>query len=100
MESRSWPEAVKYGFVSAGGGAWYSRTVALLKPGDRIWVKIPGSGFVGVGKVGLREPASTFRVKIGDEERSVLDVLSGGQYHRQFVDDPERCEYFVPVKWL
>src|SRR6185312_15462606 len=24
--SRNWDDAVKYGFVSAGGGAWYSRT--------------------------------------------------------------------------
>ena len=20
--------------------------------------------------------------------------------HKQFIDDPERCEYFVPVEWL
>ena len=21
-------------------------------------------------------------------------------YHRQWANDPEKCEYFVPVKWL
>lgn len=30
----------------------------------------------------------------------VLDVAKGGSYHREFVDEPERCEYFVPVQWL
>jgi hypothetical protein len=39
--SRSWPEAIKYGFVSAGGGSWFSNTLNLLKADDRIWVKAP-----------------------------------------------------------
>ncbi|MEA2488369.1 MAG: hypothetical protein QOH21_161 [Acidobacteriota bacterium] len=30
----------------------------------------------------------------------MLSVAALGHYHREFVDDPERCEYFVPVKWL
>ena len=50
-ESRSWADAVEYGFISAGGGQWYTRTLGALKPGDRIWVKIPDQGFVGVGRV-------------------------------------------------
>lgn len=62
-ESRSWNEASKYGFICAGGGAWYSNTLQLLNPGDRVWVNVPGSGFVGVGLVRSRlEPASSFRV--------------------------------------
>jgi hypothetical protein len=50
-KGRSWEEAVKYGFLSAGGGTWFTNTLKLLKPGDRIWVKIPGDGYVGVGRV-------------------------------------------------
>ena len=30
----------------------------------------------------------------------VLEVAKGGSYHREFVNDPERCEYFVPTTWL
>jgi hypothetical protein len=26
--------------------------------------------------------------------------LNGGHYHRESVNDPDKCEYFVPVKWL
>lgn len=48
---RSWDDARQYGFVSGGGGSWYSRTLKLLSPGDRIWVRIPQTGYVGVGRV-------------------------------------------------
>jgi len=45
---------VKYGFICGGGDAWYSRTLQLLNPGDRVRVKIPGPGFVGLGRVAGR----------------------------------------------
>ena len=32
--------------------------------------------------------------------RPALEVLTKGTYHREFLDDPERSEYFVPVEWL
>ncbi|MCE5259890.1 MAG: endonuclease NucS [Chloroflexi bacterium] len=99
--ARSWQDAVEYGFISAGGGAWYSRTLLLLNRGDRIWVNIPKIGYVGVGVVvGQREPASTFRVTTPNGEIPVLDVVKRGTYLRNYIDDPERCEYFVPVRWL
>lgn len=94
--SRRWDEAVKYGFISGGGGSWYTNTLQMLESGDRVWVKIPGKGFVGVGRVsGPRVAAREFR--IGDQ--AALDVLQG-DYGRAFADDPERSEYFVPVEWI
>jgi hypothetical protein len=99
-EGRPWEEAVKYGFISAGGGEWYSNTLALLSPDDRVWVKAPGEGFVGVGRVtGKPERASEFKVKTPQGELPVLDVVKGS-FHRQFADDPKRSEYFVPIEWL
>lgn len=98
---RSWVDAVQYGFICGGGGAWYSKTLQLLNPGDRVWVKAPGYGFVGVGRVtGRAQPATTFMVMTADGEKSVLEVATGGSYHQEFMNDPERCEYFVPVHWL
>lgn len=100
-ESRSWKDAVEYGFISAGGGAWYTRTLQLLGLGDRVWVNVPGSGYVGVGRVtGRMQPASTFTVVTSDGDTPVLDIARRGNYHREFIDDPELCEYFVPVRWL
>ncbi|WP_337175652.1 endonuclease NucS domain-containing protein [Paludisphaera sp.] len=97
---RSWEEAITYGFLCAGGGAWYSKTLQILAPGDRIWVKVPNAGFVGVGRVtGRAQPAAEFRVA-PEGEVPVLDVARKGDYHREFLDDPAKCEYFVPVRWL
>ena len=96
-----WADAVAYGFVMGGGGAWYTRTLRLLHDGDRVWVKVPGSGFVGVGRVtGLAQPASTFKVRTAEGEVSVLDVGKCSSYCREHLDDPDRCAYFVPVRWL
>lgn len=51
INHRSWEDARNYGFISGGGGSWYSQTLKLLSPGDRVWVKIPKIGYVGVGRV-------------------------------------------------
>ena len=98
---RSWEDAVQYGFICAGGAPWYSRTLQLLAPGDRVWVKIPGTGFVGVAKVlGRSEPAKSFQVNTPDGPKPVLEVAKCAGYHSQLSDDAQNCEYFVPVKWL
>lgn len=99
--SRNWEEARRYGFISAGGGSWYSQTLKQLQPGDRVWVKIPATGYVGVGIVqSAVEPASSFTFNTEDGEKLAMDVLKHGELYRQNTDDPDKSEYFVPVKWL
>jgi hypothetical protein len=86
--TRSWTDAMQYGFISAGGGSWYSKTLNLLKPEDRVWVKVPGTGFVGVGRVtGGVQPARTFRVSTSAGDALLIDVANGGDYHRELLDD-------------
>jgi hypothetical protein len=95
---RSWDKAVKYGFISAGGGAWYTNTLKLLKPGDRIWVKAPGHGFVGVGRVkGISTPLRDFCIGIDGKQIPASELLTDDQYKP--VVDPDREEHFVPVEW-
>lgn len=98
---RDWEEARKFGFISAGGGSWYSGTLSLLQAGDLVWVKAPGHGFVGVGIVrSARIPAPDFTLSDGDGVlKPALGVLKAATYHREFIDDPERAEYFVPIEW-
>ncbi|MFZ4289154.1 hypothetical protein [Variovorax sp. HJSM1_2] len=99
--SRSWEDARQYGFVSGGGGSWYSQTLKLLSPGDRIWVKIPKKGFVGVGEVSESvQSAKDFKVETLKGEQLAIDVLQHGSLYRQTANDPEQAEYFVRVKWL
>ena len=89
---RDWQEAIQYGFISAGGGAWYSRTLRTLNPGDRIWVNVPKTGYVGVGIVKASSVAAS--------EFSSLDQLKEANYHSDQLADPANCEYFVDVDWI
>ena len=97
---RDWVDAVKFGFVCGGGGLWYSRTLFLLEPGDRIWVNIPKQGYVGVGQVlGSAVRARDFDVEVNGTKQPFLEVASA-TYHREYADNEEDSEYFVPVEWI
>lgn len=99
--SRVWEEARRYGFISAGGGSWYSQTLKQLQPGNRVWVKIPATGYVGVGIVqSAVEPVSSFTINTDDGEKRAIDVLKYSDLYHRNADDPDKSEYFVPVKWL
>ena len=99
--SRSWEDARQYGFISAGGGSWYSQTLKLLSPGDRVWAKIPRTGYVGVGRVmEAVRPVNKFTVQTPSGERPALDVLKHADRYKPNADDPEKAEYFVRVEWL
>lgn len=103
-EQRSWEEAVRYGFVSAGGGEWYTKSLKQLKPGNRVFVYIPKGngvgGYVGVGEVaGEAMLAKDFEV---GENGKVADYLTvtkspGASQNR---DDPASAEWVVPVRWI
>lgn len=101
-QGRNWDDAIKYGFVSAGGGTWYSQTLKMLEPNSRIWVRIPSVGYVGVGIV---EAPS---VKV---DQFIVDVPGQGKVPitkaplkspgiGQAAEDPIRSEYLVRVRWL
>lgn len=98
---RSWSDAVKYGFISGGGGRWYSQTLKLLSPGDLVWVKIPKTGYVGVGRVTEAvQAAKDFKVATPEGDRLALEVLQDAERYGRHADDPEMSEYFVRVQWL
>jgi hypothetical protein len=94
---------MEYGFISGGGKEWYSRTLRLLDTGDRIWVNIPGQGFVGVGRVtGQAEQAKDFLVTTPEGRVKLLDIGKGVHYdwQREHASEPDNCEWYVPVRWL
>lgn len=98
---RDWEDARKYGFVSGGGGRWYSQTLNLLKEGDRIWVNIPKAGYVGVGIV--ESPAVKLDEFLVENDKGMVRLLDApihANYLKQWVNDEDRAEYFVKVKWL
>ena len=99
--SRPWDDARKFGYVSGGGGSWYSQTLKLLSPGARVWVKIPKTGYVGVGRVTETvQSVNDFKVKTPEGERPCLEVLKDASKLKEHANDPEKAEYFVRVEWL
>jgi hypothetical protein len=99
--SRSWDDARRYGYISGGGGLWFSQTLKMLSPGDRVWVNIPKKGYVGVGEVieGV-QPAKDFKVMTETGEQLAMDVVQHGAKYKATADDPEQTEQFVRVRWL
>lgn len=97
---RSWKDAITYGFISAGGGKWYSHTLAMLTSGARVFVFIPQTGYVGVGKV-LEEvkPVSEFTVEINGTPTPILNAPLVANAMGENANDPELCEYLVRIQW-
>jgi hypothetical protein len=103
-EQRSWEEAIRYGFVSAGGGEWYTKSLKQLKPGNRVFVYIPKGngvgGYVGVGEVaGEAMLAKDFEVRENGKVAAYHTVTNspGASQNR---DDPASAEWVVPVRWI
>jgi len=98
-KQRSWEDAMKYGFVSAGGGSWYTSPLNNLETGSRIWVNIPHIGYVGVGIVTEEaKPVRETNIILNGQETSFFDLQLNANYHKE--QPPEKEEYLVKVDWL
>ena len=99
-DGRDWEDAVKYGFISAGHGEWYSNTLGMLSPNDRIWVNIPKTGYVGVGIVKeTKEKAKDTYFTINGKTKAMRELPLKGEYFDN-EDDDELAEYIVKVDWI
>lgn len=101
---RSWEDGRRFGFVSAGGGDWYSRSLRSLPAGARINVHIPGRGYVAVGET-LADalPADEAMVLAQDEWVPLLSQNLAGTYRHELSDSEaagDTREWVVPVRWL
>jgi hypothetical protein len=90
--------------VSAGGDAWYSRTLRSLPVGARVNVHIPGHGYVAVGET-LAEAARFDEAKtlVGDQWVALADQKLNASYAHGSPDQPQTddvAEYVVPVRWF
>ncbi|MBG0832560.1 DUF91 domain-containing protein [Planomonospora sp. ID67723] len=100
--ARSWDDARRYGFVSAGGGSWFSRTLVNLPIGARIFACIPKTGYVGVGTViGEARSAKEAMLEINGETRRFTELDLKASYRHEGDDQDEALlEYIVPVTWI
>jgi hypothetical protein len=101
-DDQRWEDAVQYGFVSASGGAWYTRTLGMLGPGDRIWVNVPEHGYTGVGEVTATVvTVDRFTVDRDDGTRvPITDLPVQAPKMFDAIGDPEKVLHMVPVRWI
>ena len=96
-DHRKWNDAKGYGFVSAGGGEWYVRTLRMLQPGDRVWVSVPGKGYVGVGRVVTSAVRyDQFSVNLNGSPILIAEV----KVEAPDAFDEVHSEHFVGVDWI
>ena len=99
--SRSWDDARQFGFVSAGGAPWFSKTLRTLPVGGRVFAYIPKSGYVGVGTVtGEAQPFDHATLVVDGVEQRMADLHLEGTYRHTHLDGEDTAEYVVPVRWL
>lgn len=102
--SRNWDDARQYGFVSAGGRKWFSRTLRQVPVGARVFTYIPKTGYVGVGEVtGPAQPADDAVLAIDGQDVPFRTLELKGPYKHDILD-PEQGEdyreWVLPVRWL
>ncbi len=95
-EGRQWEDMLRYGFVSAGGGSRWSDKLKKLDEGNPIYVHVTGAGYVGYGIVLAHAiPASEFKV----DGIPLFELPTAGNYKKN-MEDPDRAEYVVPIRWV
>lgn len=97
----TWLDSRKYGFVSAGGGKWYSNSLKQLFIGARIFAMIPKKGYLGVGIVKEESvPIKDFIVVENGIEKSILDIELDCESIKYESENLEQSEYLVRIDWI
>lgn len=98
--NRSWEDARKYGFISAGNGHWYTKTLNHLNVGSRIFCMIPKSGYVGIGVVTSKAvPLADAFVEVDGTEIKLQDCDLNQSNFKHDIENLDLCEYVVNVDW-
>lgn len=101
---RSWADGLRYGFVSAGGDPWYSRTLRTVPERARVNVHIPKRGYVAVGvTLGEARRFDDARIDVSGQMVPLAEQTLTGTYRH--AASPEReeddvAEWVIPVRWI
>ncbi len=97
----SWEDCYKYGFISAGGGKWYSNSLKNLHVGARVFAMIPKQGYVGVGYVeDTVKSIKDFKIEYNGSKITVDNLPTKCDRFIREKDNEKNCEYFVKINWL
>lgn len=94
---RSWPDALKYGFLSVNlGGS--GKSIYNVQVGDTVYCYIAGSGFVGIGEcTASAVPMKNFKVRINGVEKPISEVTWESEEGKSKLD-PNK-EVFIGIAW-
>lgn len=95
--NRSWPDALKFGFLSAGlGGS--GKSIYNVQVGDLVYCYIAGYGFVGIGEcTASAVPMKNFKVRFNGVEIPIAEVAWVSEDKKNKID-PNK-EVFIGVAW-
>jgi hypothetical protein len=101
-DTRDWDDARRYGFVSSGGGPWYSGTLKKLPTGGRVFVNLPGRGYVGVGIVTAKAvPAREFLVTFDGQQVPLAQAPhEAPDLAAAAAREDDETEWIVAVLWV
>lgn len=95
---RSWPDALKYGFLSANLGCRSGKSIKRVLVGDTVYCYIAGAGFVGIGEcTSVAVPMKNFKVVVDGVSTPVSDAPWESEESKRNLD-PDR-EVFIGIAW-
>lgn len=95
---RSWPDALKYGFLSANIGSRSGKSIYRVQVGDTVYCYIAGSGFVGIGECSSAAvPMKNFKVMVDGVSTPVSDAPWESEESKRNLDSDR--EVFIGIAW-
>ena len=95
-EHRSWADMQRYGFISAGGGDFYTKRLEQLSIGDEIFVYDKGNGYIGYGVVNREAiPAAEFMTPDGP----LFEQPLAEPRLKRNGEPAEHAEHVVGIEW-
>ena len=95
--NRSWPDALKYGFLSANIGG-RGKSIYNVQIGDMVYCHIAKSGFVGIGEcTSTAVPMKDFKVNVNGVSKNVKNTPWESEESKQQLDLNK--EVFIGVNW-
>ncbi|SEN12612.1 hypothetical protein SAMN05216227_10082 [Pseudorhodobacter antarcticus] len=95
-DHRSWADMRRYGFISAGGGEFYTKRLQQLSVGDEVFVYDKGNGYIGYGCVSSEaQPASVFMTPDG----LLFDQPLAEPRFKRVGQPEDHAEHVVGIEW-
>jgi len=95
-DHRNWDDYIKYNFIAAGGGEFYSNQLKKIKSGDKLFAYMKGMGYVGFGEV-ISEAKQIEDFTVDGKKLYEVDLVAKNISHDR---DNIKTEWIVGVKWI